>query len=217
MVILAVLVLFKHKERRSIKLKTCDTEIRLGGPRLGKAAVAAPLYISVAWILMIGYQMSTRTAVATLITHVNMLSPSVGSWLFSRMDTLVFIYAFAWVFLLSSAIPSVILGKERSVLIQFFLCLTITFMSLLIQDALIAYGMGESLEQLFGLAAFLNNPFIAVTYLSMPYILMIAIDIRSRKRCKKEKALEKVTEDYIEDAETAEQIYPRFNTDDSSY
>jgi hypothetical protein len=46
---------------------------------------------------------------------------------------------------------------------------------------------------------------------------MIVIDVRSRRRCKKEKALEKVTQDYIEDAETAEQAYPRFNTDNSGY
>lgn len=184
---------------------------------MGRAAVAAPLYISVAWVLMIGYQMSTQTAVTTLITYVNMLSPSVGSWLFSRMDTLVFIYAFAWVFLLSSVIPSVILGKERSVLIQFFVCLTLTFVSLVIRDALIAYGMGGSLEQLFGLAVFLNNPFIAAIYLSMPYVLMLAIDIRSRRRCKKEKALEEVTQEYIEDAETAEQACPSFNMENNGY
>jgi len=184
---------------------------------LGKAVWETPIYISVAWILMVGYQMSTQTAVATLVTYINMFSPAAGSWLFSRMDTLVFIYAFAWVFVLSSVIPSVILGKERSVLIQFFVCLTLTLVSLLIRDTLIAHGMGGSLEQLFSLAAFLNNPFIAVTYLSIPYLLMIVIDVRSRRRCKKERTLEKVTQDYIEDAETAEQAYPRFNTENGGY
>jgi hypothetical protein len=95
-----------------------------------------------------------------------MFSPAAGSWLFSRRDTLVFIYAFAWVFVLSSVIPSVILGKERSVLIQFFVCLTLTLVSLLIRDTLIAYGMGGSLDQLFSLAAFFEqsvhcrNPFV---------------------------------------------------------
>lgn len=76
-------------------------------------------------------------------------------------------------------------------LIQFFPCLTLTFVSLLIRDTLIAYGMGGTLEQLFGLAVFLNNPFIAVAYLSMPYVLMIAIDIRYRRKIKKEKSIRK--------------------------
>jgi hypothetical protein len=40
---------------------------------------------------------------------------------------------------------------------------------------------------------------------------MLAIDIRSRRRYKKEKTLEKVTQTYIQDAEAAEQAYPRFN------
>jgi hypothetical protein len=86
-----------------------------------------------------------------------MVWPEVGSWLFSRMDVLVFIYAFAWVFVLSSAIPSVILGKERSVIVQFFVCLTMTLTALLIRDTLIAFGMGDLLEQLLSLTFLLHN------------------------------------------------------------
>lgn len=176
---------------------------------MGRAALLTPLYISVAWVLMIGYQVFTQTAVATLITYINMVWPAAGAWLNLRMDILVFIYAFAWVFVLSSVIPSVILGRERSVLIQFFVCLTLTLASLLIRDALIVYGMGGSLNQLFALTVLLNNPFIAAIYLLIPYLLMLAIDIRSRKRNKKRGALEKVTQAYIQDAEIAEQACPR--------
>jgi hypothetical protein len=62
---------------------------------LGKAAFAAPIYISVAWTLMISYQLFTQTAVTTLVTQINTFIPSIGFWLSSRIDMVVFIYAFA--------------------------------------------------------------------------------------------------------------------------
>lgn len=175
---------------------------------MGKAAWITPLYISVAWILMISYQLFTQTAVTTNIAYINMCWPSVGAWLASRTDMLVFIYAFAWVFLLSSAIPSIILGKERSILVQFFVCLTLTFIAFLVLDALTAYG-GMPIDQLLNLAILFNNPFLAIAYLSIPYLLMLLLDIRSRKKHKKEKALGKVTATYLQDSVSAEQKRPR--------
>jgi hypothetical protein len=166
---------------------------------LGKAAWATPMYISVAWTLMISYQLFTQTAVTTVITAVNTLIPSVGFWLSSRMDLVVFIYSFAWVFVLSSAIPGVILGKERGVLVQFFVCLTLTFVALITVDMLESYA-AASLNHLLGLSFMFNNLVIATLYLVLPYILMIALDIRSRNRNKKKEDLEMLTETYVENA-----------------
>lgn len=81
---------------------------------MGKTALLAPLYVSVAWTFLVSYQLFTQTAVSTLVAYVNMIWPAVGGWLSLRIDLIVFVYAFAWVFLLSSVIPSVILGRERS-------------------------------------------------------------------------------------------------------
>lgn len=166
---------------------------------LGKAAWATTMYISVAWTLMISYQLFTQTAVTTVVTAVNTLVPSVGFWLFSRMDLVVFVYSFAWVFILSSAIPGVILGKERSVLVQFFVCLTLTFIALITVDVLERYG-AASLNQLLGLSFMFNNIVIASLYLVLPYIFMIALDIRSRNRNKKKEDLEMLTETYVKNA-----------------
>jgi hypothetical protein len=171
---------------------------------LGKATIATPLYISVAWTLMVSYQFFTQTAVTTVITNLNMFWPSLASWLAYRMDILIFVYSFAWVFVLSSVIPSVLLGKERSVLIQFFVCLTLTFVAFTIQDVLIAYGGGTT-EQFFGLAALFYNPILAVIYLLMPYLLMLMIDIRARRKRKKSEELEGITSAYIEDTSASEQ------------
>jgi len=52
----------------------------------------------------------------------------------AHMDVLVFMHAFAWVFVLSSLIPSVILGKERSTLIQFLVCLMLAFVAVSFTD-----------------------------------------------------------------------------------
>jgi len=171
---------------------------------LGKAALITPLYISVAWTLMVSYQLFTQIAVTTITTYIDLLLPSVGAWLVSRMDMLVFIHAFAWVFLLSSAIPSVILGKGRGVLVQFFVCLTLTFSAFVVQDILITYG-GESIGQMFSLAALFNNPFLAIGYLSLPYLLMLGFDIHSRRKQKKKEKMEKVTAAYLEDAAEADE------------
>lgn len=171
---------------------------------MGKAALMTPLYISVAWTLMVSYQLFTQTAVTTVISHINVFWPSVGAWLTSRMDMIVFIYAFAWVFLLSSAIPSIILGKQRGVLVQFFVCLTLTFSAFIVQDILTTYG-GRSIAQIFSLTVLFNDPFLAVGYLSLPYILMLGFDIHSRRKRKKKEKTESVTVNYLEDVATAEE------------
>jgi len=150
---------------------------------LGKAAIATPLYLSVAWSLMISYQLFTQTAVATVIAALSTIWPSVAAWMSTRSETIIFIYAFAWVFVLSSVIPSVLLGKGRSVLIQFIVCLTLTFAAFLIQDWLAAYA-GRPIDQLFSLATLFQNPILATGYLLMPYVLMISLDMRARQKNK---------------------------------
>jgi hypothetical protein len=177
---------------------------------VGKETWQVPLYVSVAWILMVSYQMFTETAVKSLINFINILCPFVGEWLIYRVGMIVFVSAFAWVFVLSSALPSVILGRERSVLAQFFVCLTLTFLAFIAFDSLKAYG-GHVISYMLSFATLLENPFAALAYLSMPYIIMLVIDLQTRKRNRKRKALENVTNVYLEDAAVAEQQSPRFN------
>lgn len=173
---------------------------------MGKGVFITPLYLSVAWTLMISYQLFTETAVNTIITQLNIFLPSIGSWISSRIDIVVFVYAFAWVFVLSSLIPSLLLGKERSVLVQFFVCLTLTFLAFVVADVMKIYT-GTSVDQLFNLAFVFTNPFIAALYLSLPYLLMIGVDVRARKRNKTKKLPEKFMQTYMPSEEWAEQNY----------
>ena len=170
-----------------------------GVNRLGKSVLVTPLYISIAWLLLTTYQLFTKTAVNTVMVYVNTWLPTMGSWLLTRIDMIVFIYAFAWVFMLSSVIPSVLLGKERSVLIQFFVCLSLTFFALVVEDTLTLYR-GEHINQLFGLTTFFYNPILATAYLLIPLAFMLVLDLRSRRRQKKQKAMEKVTEIYFRES-----------------
>ncbi|MGC8998013.1 MAG: hypothetical protein ACP5JW_01210 [Candidatus Bathyarchaeia archaeon] len=132
--------------------------------------------------------MFTETAVKSLINFVNILWPFVGEWLIYRVGMIVFVSAFAWVFVLSSALPSVILGRERGVLAQFFVCLTLTFLPFIAFDSLKAYG-GHIISYMLGFATQLENPFTALAYLSMPYIIMLAIDLQTRRKNKKKTVL----------------------------
>ncbi|MCW4054487.1 MAG: hypothetical protein NWE84_06165 [Candidatus Bathyarchaeota archaeon] len=173
---------------------------------LGKAVFATPLYLSVAWALMISYQLFTETAVTTLVTQIDTFLPSIGFWLASRVDMVVFVYAFAWTFVLSSVIPSLLLGKERGVLIQFFVCLTLTFLAFILLDVMEIYA-GTSLAQLLSFAFVFSNPILAVLYLSLPYVVMIGLDVRSRRRNKANNKSVDFTEIYVDSKELMEQNY----------
>jgi len=133
---------------------------------LVKAVLATPVYVSVAWILMVSYQLFTQIAVATVVTYIDLLWPSIGSWLISRVDMLIFIYAFSWAFLLSSVIPSVILGKERSILIQYSVILALTFIAFVVRDALTIVCECNTIDQIFSVAAIFRDPLLAAGYLS---------------------------------------------------
>ena len=171
---------------------------------LGKAVFATPLYLSVAWTLMISYQLFTETAVTTLLTQINTLIPSIGFWLSSRVEMIVFVYAFAWVFVLSSVIPSLLLGKERGVLVQFFVCLTLTFLAFVLLDIMEIYA-GASLAQLLSFSFIFSNPVLATFYLSLPYVVMIGLDVKTRRRNKAKKKSDELTETYVDSEDWVEQ------------
>ena len=171
---------------------------------MGKAALVTPLYLSVAWALMISYQLYTQTAVTTVTNYIDMFWPSVGAWLVFRMDMLIFIHAFAWVFLVSSVIPSAILGKDKGVLTQFIICLTLTFSAFIVQDAL-ATIEGRPIDQIFSLSIVFSNPLLALGYLSLPYLLMVGSDIHSRRKRKKTEKMEKITAAYLKNAAAADE------------
>lgn len=170
---------------------------------MGKATILTPLYISIAWTLMTSYQLFTETTVTTITIFIGTYLPTIGAWMASRLDMVVFIHSFAWIFLLSSVIPALLLGKERGVLVQFGLCLTLALLAFVVQDA-VSVGLGTgTLDQILGLAPLFRNPLLATIYLSLPYLLMLGFDIRGKRKKQEWIKVEKTeseTDDFPEDA-----------------
>jgi len=101
-------------------------------------------------------------------------------------------------------IPSVILGKGRSVLLQFFLCLTVTFVAVSVEDLLTLMMGTEPTAQMQTMTLWFQNPLVAGLYLSAPYLFMLHLDIRSRK-CEKKEAPKEVEAIMLEESVPAEQ------------
>ena len=165
---------------------------------MGKATLLTPVYISVAWTLMTSYQLFTETTVTTVTYAIDSVLPIVGEWMFARIDLIVFIHSFAWIFLLSSFIPAVLLGKQRGVLVQFAVCLTLAVLANVIQGAVSGIGQGP-LDQILGLAFLFQNPVIAIVYMSLPYLLMAWFDIRGKRKKDELMNLKMETNDFPQD------------------
>lgn len=138
---------------------------------------------------MISCQLFTQTAVATVMPCVGTFFRSVGSWLTSRMDMMIFIYAFAW---FSSIVRHTMRHswerkkRPRSI----FRLPYVNFHCLHGSTCHRNYGRGAMDQSSF--AVFFNNPLLAGLYLSMPYLLMLALEIHSRKSWKKRKNLKRL-------------------------
>jgi hypothetical protein len=173
---------------------------------LGKATLLTPVYVSIAWTLMTSYQLFTQITVSTITIFIGNVVPIVGAWMASRIDIIVFIHSFAWIFLLSSFIPAVLLGKERGVLVQFAVCLTLAVLANVVQSAVTNIGNGP-LDQILGLALLFRNPALATAYLSIPYILMAWFDIRARRNKEELINFEKESNDFSEENFSIEDEY----------
>lgn len=166
---------------------------------MGKATLLTPLYVSIAWTLMTSYQLFTQTTVESVTRYINIFLPSIGTWMALRIDIIVFVHSFAWIFLLSSAIPSLILGKGRGVLVQFGVCLSLAFLAFIVQDILINNNSG-AFNQIMGIAQVFQNPLLATAYLSVPYLLMLGFDIMGKQKNQKILARTRETNDFPEDS-----------------
>ncbi len=138
------------------------------------------MYLSISWILTVSYQLFTDTAVKSVASYANLWLPSAGTWINSNVQTLVFIYAFTWIFVLSSVIPSAILGKHRGVLVQYIVVLILTLLAFFMADVLQIVG-GIQINDLLSASNILTNPILAIVYLAVPYIFMVVLDFRSRR------------------------------------
>jgi len=71
-------------------------------------------------------------------------------------------------------------------------------LAFVVQDAMA--GLNGTLDQILGLAPLFQNPLLAATYLSLPYLLMLGFDIRGKRKNKNEAAVGSETDNFPEDA-----------------
>jgi hypothetical protein len=154
---------------------------------------------------MTSYQLFTETTVKTITSSIYMCLPAVGAWMAARIDMIVFIHSFAWIFLLSSFIPAVLLGKQRGVLVQFGVCLSLAVLANIVQGAVTDIGQGP-LDQILGLAPLFQNPALAVAYMALPYLLMVWFDIRGKRKKEEWLKIETEKNDFPEDIFLVEDI-----------
>ncbi len=144
---------------------------------MGRLSLLTPVYISVAWVLTVSYQLFTATAVRTTVAYLSGVLPSLELLFLREESTIVFIHGFAWIFLISSIIPSILLGSRRSVLLQFVVCLLLTLTPKLFGD-----WLAEYVTQIVGMSLLFSNVLFASLYLLVPYVLMILVDAVNSRR-----------------------------------
>lgn len=142
--------------------------------------LTASLYLSVSWMLTVSYELMTDSAVGSIANGISVVLPSAGLWLTSNVNTIAFVYAFTWIFVLSSVIPSVVVGKNRGFLTQYVVVLTLTLLAFFMPDILLTVA-GIDINQVVTNLAVLQHPILAISYLSVPFIVMIVIDWHSKK------------------------------------
>ena len=144
-----------------------------------KAALLTPLYLSLSWILTVSYQIFTVTAVSTISVSLDGRWPAGAAWLSANIQTVSFIYSFSWIFVLSSVLPALILGRERSVLVQYLVCLLLALLALSAQNLA---PISAQVRSIMSASALLGEPVFALLYLVIPYAFMLSLDLRSKRR-----------------------------------
>ncbi len=137
------------------------------------------IYLIIAWVLMVSYQIFTQSALTTVTTSLGGSIPILASWISSEANVTIFICSFAWMFVLSSLISIIMFGKERRLTIQFLVSLALTLTGSALLGLLHVAGLDLSnpsfLSQPFTLL--FGNVFFAFFYLALPFIFMVAVDL----------------------------------------
>ncbi|UCG44661.1 MAG: hypothetical protein JSV58_04435 [Candidatus Bathyarchaeota archaeon] len=154
-----------------------------------RAALTTPLYVSSIWVLLITYQMFTHVAVISVVQSLSQFLPSAQELLIPRIDRIEFVYSFAWIWVMTSLIPSLIL-RRKSALLQFVIVLILTFLALEFESILSLTIGREVVRQIFAATFLLMNPILAALYLLSPFLIILIVDFYDKRRRKLEKKVE---------------------------
>ena len=138
-------------------------------------------YLIIAWVLMVSYQIFTQTAVNTVATALASPTPMVSSWLSSGSGSAAFICGFAWMFVLSALVSNLMFGRERRLSIQFLVSLGLTLAGSAVLALLGIAGLDFANPSVLStpFAVLFGNVWFAGFYLALPFLFMVAMDIRA--------------------------------------
>jgi hypothetical protein len=146
---------------------------------LARSITVKAVYLILAWVLMVSYQIFTQTALTTVTFSLGGSIPTLAAFINSKADLTIFICSFAWMFVLSSLIAILMFGKEKKLTIQFIVSLALTLTGSALLGLLHITGLDLSnpnvLSQPFTLL--FSNVFFAFFYLALPFIFMVAVDL----------------------------------------
>jgi hypothetical protein len=137
------------------------------------------IYLVSAWVLMVSYQIFTKSALSTFASALSGSVPSVALWINSNASAAIFVCSFAWMFVLSAVISTIMFGRERRLTIQFLVSLALTLMGSALLSALNLAGLDLSNPNVLSSPASMlfGNVFFAFFYLALPFIFMVAVDL----------------------------------------
>lgn len=151
-----------------------------------RSLLVTAILLIVAWLLMLSYQIFTKTALTTVALSIG--GYSSASALSSNINVAAFVCSFAWMFVLSSVISGLIFGQQKRIFIQFLIGLILTVTASAIFDGFKIMGFDLSnpntlLSNPF--AKVLGNGIFAFLFLSLPFIFMIVVDLRAMTKQRK--------------------------------
>lgn len=145
-------------------------------------------YLIVAWALMVSYQIFTQSAVASIATALKEPAPIIANWLSlsSSSAVVTFVCGFAWMFVLSAIVQTLMFGRERRLSIQFLVSLALTAAGSAVLWLLSGLGPDLSNPKVISepFTAIFGNAIFATFYLTLPFIFMLVMDWRYMQKHK---------------------------------
>ncbi|HEX7483476.1 MAG TPA: hypothetical protein VF350_08415 [Candidatus Bathyarchaeia archaeon] len=137
------------------------------------------IYLILAWVLVVSYQIFTQSALTTVASSIGGLTPGLASFINSKAELATFICSFAWMFVLSALISILMFGKERRLTIQFLVSLALTLTGSALLGLLNGAGLDLSNPNVLfhPFTLLFSNAFFAFFYLALPFIFMVAVDL----------------------------------------
>ena len=155
---------------------------------MARRLLVTSILLVAAWVLMLSYQVFTKTALTTVALSLNGAVPYLASSLNSNIGIAVFICSFAWMFVLSTVISNLIFGKQRRIFIQFLIGLVLTLTASGLFDAAKWFGWDLSNPKTLlanRYAQVFNSAVFSALFLSLPFVFMIGLDLRAMMKSRK--------------------------------